>query len=98
MAGPSKKPEEELERVQKLFEKSEDYSRFKLHTVAGYRNKSDRFQGGDFLLVTRVEERAKGQAVMVKVVTVRNHLGLDQLIERLKKEYDPSNNQVISWR
>ena len=92
MAGPSKKPEEELERVQKLFEKSEDYSRFKLHTVAGYRNKSD------ILLVTRVEERAKGQAVMVKVVTVRNHLGLDQLIERLKKEYDPSNNQVISWR
>ena len=55
VAGPSKEPEEEdLERAHELFEKSKDFGRFTLHTTVGYRNKSDRFQGGNVLLVARV--------------------------------------------
>ena len=46
--GPSTN-DKGLNHLKSIFQKTEDFSNFRLSTSAGFRVKSDRFRGGDIL-------------------------------------------------
>ena len=92
-AGPSREPDEEVEeeeraveRAQQRFERSQEYDHFTLHTRVGYRNRSDKYQGGDVLLSAKVTTNDDDDVVTAAHVIVGIQEALEELVEDLKEE------------
>ena len=71
------------------------YNRFTLHTVARYRSRSDKFQGGDILLVAKVTENDADLPLMAEDVILGIQRALEELVEDLNEEYDQMMEQMI---
>ena len=84
-----------LMHMKKFFERTEDFSNFRLHVNAGFRMKSDRFRGGDILLKMKVQELPNHPEVLAEDILLGVYHSLDDLIEKLKSEFDDSERRMI---
>ena len=92
--GPSK-PNKLLRHMKTIFEKTEDYSNFRLNITASFRLRSDRFQGGDILLRMKIRELHKSSTILATDILLGVYNALDQLIEKLKSEFDDSEKRMV---